>query len=236
MKQILIIGAFLLLIGAAAIQVGWRREVSAGKGKHLHDAVPSQLVGWTEQDIPLGPNEAARGAVEKTLHYDDVFNREYRSARGVVSVYIAYWGPGSMPTQLVASHTPDRCWVENGWHCDEVKHHETLAGRTMVLRAGEWRIFTAPDKQKLQVQFWHMVGDETYDYGDRVNRVPSAWRWCRDAARQVFRSPPEQYFIRVTSDRPFAELAGDPGWEVLLGKLAVLGARNQESERQPRGQ
>jgi hypothetical protein len=66
------------------------------------------------------------------------------------------------------------------------------------------------------------VGNELYDYGDRLNKVPSVCRWWRDAAKQVFRVSPEQYFIRLTSDRPFEELKGDPGWEELLHALAKL--------------
>jgi hypothetical protein len=111
MKRWLFIGGLLLLTGAVAVQVGWQRNAAVGKGKHLQAVLPAQVTGWAGQDVPLGPNEAELGAVEKTLHYDDVFFREYRSAHGVVTVYAAYWGPGSMPTQLVASHTPDRCWV-----------------------------------------------------------------------------------------------------------------------------
>lgn len=42
-------------------------------------------------------------------------------------------------------------------------------------------------------------------------------------ARQIFQAPAEQYFIRVTSDRPFEELKGDPGWGELVSALAGLG-------------
>jgi hypothetical protein len=171
----------------------------------------------------LGATEAVRGAVEKTLQYNDVFYREYRSSGGVVTVYVAYWGPGAMPTQLVASHTPDRCWTSSGWTCEAMKHGVPLPNAAPVTMPGEWRIFSTNGGQRLNVQFWHLVGGATYDYGDRFNQVPSIWRWWRDAARQVVSAPPEQYFIRVTSDRPFAELAGNPGWEQLLGGLARLG-------------
>lgn len=217
------IGVLFVLAGAIAIQFGARRKNSAGKGKHLNLALPAQVHGWVGRDIPLGPTETVRGAVEKTLRYDDVLNREYRSARGVVTIYAAYWGPGSMPIQLVASHTPDRCWVENGWRCEASKHQQGLVGFETTTRAGEWRIFSAPDGQKLHVQFWHLVGGEIYDYGDRSNTIPSVWRWWRDASRQVFWSPAEQYFIRLSSDRPFPEMVGDVGWGQLLTALAKLG-------------
>lgn len=184
--------------------------------------LPLQLAGWRGREVPLGPNEAVDGAVGKVLRFDDVYFHEFNSARGSISLYVAYWNPGTMPVQLVASHTPDRCWVENGWKNESVQHEAALPGGGL-LRAGEWRTFLAPDQQRLHVQFWHLVGSRTYDFGDRVNRVPSAWRWWRDAAQQVFQSPQEQYFIRLTSTCPFAELAGDLGWGELLRALAALG-------------
>ncbi|MDD3180448.1 MAG: hypothetical protein PHQ04_08870 [Opitutaceae bacterium] len=39
----------------------------------------------------------------------------------------------------------------------------------------------------------------------------------------------EQCFIRLTSNRPFEELAGDPGWEELLAALAKLGLSQAHS-------
>lgn len=33
----------------------------------------------------------------------------------------------------------------------------------------------------------------------------------------------EQYFIRLTSDRPLAEIESDPGFQEVLGALAGLG-------------
>ena len=85
-----------------------------------------------------------------------------------MSVYAAYWGPGKMPVQLVASHTPDRCWVENGWKSGAVKHDAGLGAGGTMPRPGEWRTFLAPDRELLNVQFWHLVSSKTYDYGDRL--------------------------------------------------------------------
>lgn len=208
-----------VFLTALSVQFWHRTEGGRGKGAHLAAQLPIAPGMWSSRELPLGETEAVRSSVEKTLRFEDWFYREYRSSRGLVSVYIAYWGPGKMPTQLVASHTPDRCWSSAGWNCEELKHHVPLVG----LRAGEWRIFRAPNGELAYVQYWHMIGDEVYDYGERFNRVPSVWRWWRDAAMEALRPPAEQYFVRVSADQPFERFADDPGWQELIGALARLG-------------
>lgn len=212
----------ILLMGAALI-FRPRPLVVPGKGVHLVQLIPAEVGGWQSKELRVGETEADMGAVEKTLRFDDVFYREYRSTRGTVTVYAAYWGPGKMPTQLVASHTPDRCWSSAGWVCQEIAHRAPLVAGPVELRPGEWRLFRAPTGGLMYVQYWHVVGRDLYDYGERFNRVPSAWRWWRDVALQSLRAPPEQYFVRVASDRPFKELAGDIGWAELLSGISRLG-------------
>ncbi len=233
MKRGVLVAMAMVVVVSVMLQLGPQRAPRPGKGLHLSAMLPQKLAGWSGKDVPLGATEAATGMVEKTLRFDDVYFREFSSRGRTVSLYVAYWGPGKMPTQLVASHTPDRCWVENGWSCDDLKHDVSLISREAGLAPGEWRLFSTPAGQKLAVVFWHRIGDGFYDYGDRVNRVPSVWRWWRDAAKQVFGSPGEQYFVRLTSDQPFETLAGDPGWQQLTTALGQLGLRQPEAAPRP---
>ena len=80
----------------------------------LDATLPKAVAGWTAIDEPLGPTEFLQTAVEKNLNYDDMVNRVYRRGERSFGLYVAYWSPGRMPVQKVASHTPDRCWSENG--------------------------------------------------------------------------------------------------------------------------
>ena len=203
------------------------RAPQPGRGKHLAAAIPAQPFGWKSQEVPLGATEEVRGAVSDILRYDDVLLREYRSVRGTVAVYIAYWGPGQMPTQLVAAHTPDRCWTEVGWVCEQVRHKTTLLLPAGVSLPAEWRLFANPGGQRLQVLYWHLVGGQVYDQGERLTTSPSLGRWLRDALGQIFQAPPEQYFIRLSSDRPFEELQDDAGWRQLTQALGGLGLQAQ---------
>ena len=198
-----------------------------GKGRHLAAAIPIDPSGWTSHEVPLGATEEVRGAVAETLRYADVLLREYRSARGTLTVYIAYWAPGQMPTQLVASHTPDRCWTEVGWVCEQLRHKTRLTLPAGVTLPGEWRLFADPGGQRLQVLYWHLAGGQVYDQGERLATSPSLGRWLRDALGQVLQAPPEQYFIRLSSDRPFEELQDDAGWRQLTQALGGLGLQER---------
>jgi hypothetical protein len=209
----------LLILGALLLQIFWANRTLPGKGRHLHNVLPQQISGWTGSAAPLGPTEAVEGKVEKILKFDDVYFREFTAGRGTLSLYVAYWKPGGIPVQLVASHTPDRCWTSAGWTCQEMRHAVTLLG----LKPGAWREFASPSGTKLNVLFWHLIGHELYDFGDRFTQVPHPMKWWRDVARQIVKTPQEQYFIRLTSDRPFEEIQDDPGFQEILAALAKLG-------------
>lgn len=208
-----------LVLAALLSQVLWSNRPLPSKGRHLRVALPDEITGWKGRDMPLGQTESAEGQVEGVLRYDDVYNREFTSGRGTVSLYVAYWEPGKMPVQLVASHTPDRCWTSAGWTCRQMLHDVRLPG----LRPGAGRAFEGPHQVSLNVVFWHLVGNELYDYGERFTQVPHPWKWWRDAAKQIFIRPKEQYFIRLSSDRPFEEIRHDPGFQEVLTALAKLG-------------
>lgn len=218
----------LLAIGLQFVRVRSMTEgerTQSARPVDLKNQIPAQLAGWTVRDEPLGPNESVRSAVERTLNYDDCVYRLYRRNGVTVGIYVAYWAPSRMPVQKVASHTPDRCWTENGWTCLASRHHETIENPGAPLRAAQWRIFRAPGTGGHQehVLFWHLVGPRLYDYGERFNATPGLVQWWRDAISYALAGSQAQYFIRVTSTVPFEKLAGDSGWNELLAALAELG-------------
>lgn len=217
--KLMMVAAGLLACAVLAQTLHYKPTASAGKGVHLHQLLPENLPGWSSRSMPLGATEAVEKDVIKILNFDDVYYREFSSPRGTISLYAAYWNPGKMPTQLIAIHTPDRCWTSAGWHCEAIRHQVRISG----LLPGEWRNFSAPGGEDLNVIYWQLEGGKLYDFGDRFNRVPSPWRWWRDAVVQMFRAPPEQYFIRLSSNRPFTEWESDPGFRELIAAMGRLG-------------
>ena len=215
----------LVLLAAAILQaVHFRHSHAKARTQNLASSIPAEISGWTVRDVPLGATEFLSGEVEKVLNYDDVVNREYVRGGDVFGVYVAYWSAGKMPTQVVASHTPDRCWTENGWRCVDMKfkHLEELDG--VNLQPAEWRLFEPPaGGQPTYVLYWCLVGGRAYDYGARFNEIPSPMLWWKSAVQQLILGSREQYFIRVTSSVPMESLWNDPGFAEVMRSVAGLG-------------
>lgn len=220
---VLVAGLGLQLVRVRDIKTGDRSTAARPIG--LAERMPLAPAGWVGIDEPLGPTEFIQSAVEQNLNYDDVVNRIYRQGGRNFGLYVAYWTPGRMPVQKVASHTPDRCWSENGWTCEELRSGEELDYGAGQLLPAYWRRFATPGGSAGQqyVLYWHLVGGEPYDYGDGHNRRPNPVKWWRDTVHYAIKGSAEQYFIRLTSDRPFAEIESDPGFQEVLGALAKLG-------------
>jgi hypothetical protein len=197
------------------------------------DHFPLHPSGWQGRDEPLGPTEFVQGAVERNLNYDDVINRSYRNGVRNFGLYVAYWTPGRMPVQKVASHTPDRCWSENGWTCEELRSGERLPTGSGELKPAYWRLFRTPGASSAHqyVVYWHLVGGELYDYGSGFNQRPNPVQWWRETLHYAIKGSAEQYFIRLTSDRPFAEIKNDPGFQEVLAALAKLGLQAVSDKR-----
>lgn len=240
-RQSLLLGAgAALLLAGVVLQVHQLRNVEGGdlataaRPVNLSARLPRVLPGWTVKDESLGPNEVTRAAVERTLNYDDYVFRVYERGDKQIGVYVAYWTAGRMPLQKVASHTPDRCWTENGWRCEDMRFAEAVtAGETRLLPA-QWRRFTPPNGAAQQyVVYWHLVGIRLYDYGTRFNARPDLLKWWRDTIEYAFSGSEAQYFIRVTSNRPFAEFETEPAWRDIVQALGGLGLKTEGTAAQP---
>ncbi len=214
------------VLGAAVALQGLQifSEQAVSKGPHLAGFIPAALPGWVTREVPIGPTEFLSKEVEKILNFDEVLNREYVRGGRRFNVYVAYWGAGKMPTRLVASHTPDRCWTENGWRCLEMKSKQTQLFDGPGLKPAEWRLFEPPENgAPTYVLYWHLVEGRIYDYGARFNSIPDPWLWWKDAVQQALHGSREQYFIRLTSNEPLEQLKDDPGFADVVGGLGRLG-------------
>lgn len=230
-KRPAILVALLVLVAAVAVQFPtFMRDVPRPRPAHLGNYVPQTLDGWRSRELPLGPNEFLEGQVEKILNFDEAVYREYTRGSVTFAVYAAYWGPGRMPTRLVASHTPDRCWTENGWTCLEMRFKEPHSVGNIELQPAEWRLFRSPTGENTNVLFWHLVDGRIYDFGSRFTAIPDPVLWWKDAIRQAFRGSSEQYFVRVTSNVPFQEIWDDPGFQRVMRGLAGLGLAEMTDE------
>lgn len=226
MKRFALVLLVCTLVSAMALQLF---GVGQSRGKPVQKDLVALLptggnLGWSMEDLPLGNTESMQNNVEKRLNFDSFIFRRYTRGNANIAIYLAYWGPDRMDTRLVASHTPDRCWVENGWQCTDKAFGTELDVGGVQTKPAQGRTFIYPSTNDVQhVFYWHLVGDKVYDYGERLNKFPDPIQYFRDFAQQLKNGRPEQYFIRISSSIPSEQLLHEPLFEDLIASLAPIG-------------
>lgn len=224
LKPLLISTGVILLLGAVAIQFIAARQPVVLQREPLNKIVPSALPGWTVKDVPLAETQEGRTAVESILRYDDYVSRSYRNGSTEVTVYVAYWRPDRMPPRMVGRHTPDRCWIENGWTCESRSRAVTLLGTQGPLRPAEMGTYVFKQQARLYVAFWHLVGGEVYAYGPEQSDMVVFALW-KDLHTFGLKQRQQQLFIRIASNTPLKEAWHDPSLRNLLTAIENLGVR-----------
>ncbi len=209
-----------LLIAAIGLIVYGSTQIPAPRFTgRLHDLLPPAPAGWTMKEKPIADSEELKQAVGELLNFDDGVFVDYVNSSGErLSVYIAYWTPGKMSHRLVAGHTPDVCWEAGGW---KRTHQGTTprlaqAGSTLVVPTGEDRIFTAQSTPEY-VWFWHVVGDHIKSYG--TGYAPKWYAPITDLLRNGLNQREEQFFIRLSANRPLPSFMNSEVLPSLLAKL-----------------
>ncbi len=220
-KQLLFIGAGVLLFATVAIQ--FRGQRSSTAQVDLYPVLAATPAGWTVRDLPMGDTEMLREAAAKTLRYDSYFHRAYRKDGVEFSVYVAYWSPGKHPPQMITQHVPDRCWTLNGMTCEEMRFEVPVAVDGVSLWPAQWRKFRDPQGGITYTMFWHMVGDRPYDFGERFYDMPDPVTFWSEALRFAAGGQPAQLFFRITSNVPPEQIWDEPGIRTALLGLPKLG-------------
>jgi len=173
--------------------------------------------GWEYEDLPLGNTESLDDKAHEILRLTDFVYRRYTKGNESFEVYIAYWAPGVMPPRLMNGHTPDSCWVGNGW----VKKDAKLIPFADRTQKGNWRWFDANSK-RINVIYWHLLGGKTYQFDftaglTRVKQILSApFTYGAD-----LRS--EQFLIRISSITPLSDLEELSLMETIIEALCFSG-------------
>jgi exosortase len=168
--------------------------------------LPAAPAGWlveTSTDLHL---------FRDVLQTDNLAQRTYTRAPTngrpgtQIIIYLAYWRPNQASVSLVASHTPDACWPGSGWEAQstpQTSEQPVVAGR--ALAPAEYRFFKSGDFPQY-VWFWHLFDGRPIAYRDPY----SASELLRIAWRYGFRRDGAQLFVRVSSNRPWREIVGEP--------------------------
>ncbi|MGE9294955.1 MAG: exosortase-associated EpsI family protein [Puniceicoccales bacterium] len=187
----------------------------------LEDKILAENECWEVEDQPLAATEGMQEHVEGILNFSEFTYRTYRRGDTEISVYVAYWEPRKMPVRQVQSHTPDICWVRNGWNMLDKEYSVEYEVDGQPLFPAEIRSLDNSTGHTEYVAYWHVLGDQIY-----VNRTkPGQWdRWDPFKTLMKFglHQQKEQFFVRINSNRPINEIWGLPIMQEIMRDLAEL--------------
>jgi hypothetical protein len=216
----------LMLLGLN-LYISFKPAPKAMIDRPLAAMLPSAPPGWTAQDQDIANTPEMIEQVESVLHYDDAAYRVYSDGNAQVAVYVAHWLPGKFSPAKVGSHTPDTCWVHNGWTEVSRKRadvRELAGGKLKPLEFGKYS--NPQDGENVDVIFWHLVGGEPvrYDLSDwhngiegRLERLPAMFA---DFAKFGLDQRKEQLMIRISSNVPFEQLWTQAGFAQMMDQIS----------------
>lgn len=217
-KSVLLVG-LLLLAGVGLIIYGNNHIPAPSFHGKLAALLPPAPAGWTMTKREIADTPEMKQAVGELLNYDDGVFVDYSNGKERLSVYMAYWTPGKMSPRLVASHTPDVCWVGGGWKkesSETVTNLVTESGNG--LPPAEGRLFTAQGQPEY-VLFWHMVGGEAKSYA--TGYAPPWYATITDVFGKGINQREEQFFIRISSGDPLNKPVLAPILQSVLNNLPL---------------
>lgn len=137
-----LVGCALVLVCGILIQARPMLQNEAfPRTQALAALVPAEFVGWRVRDESIATTKEMARAVDELLHYDEALVRMSESGRDVISVYIAYWKPGRFHPRLVATHTPDMCWLSSGLIMDHLGTITLPLADSRQSQVGQYRRF-----------------------------------------------------------------------------------------------
>jgi len=191
----------------------------------LANLLPHAPMGWNFQDLDIASSPEELAQVEGILHFDDAVYRTYSNSEAQIDVYIAHWLPGRFSPAKVGSHSPDTCWVHNGWDMLERNQGVTRDFDGGTLKPMETGVFQK-NHEKVHVIFWHLVGGEPMAYDltgwhngltGRIERLPTLFA---DFSRFGLDQRKEQLVIRLSSTEAFDQMWADPGFVQFMDQLS----------------
>jgi len=234
----------VLAVAVGLIVIGGMRPRERTFTGTLKELVPQadEVAGWAVAYHPVAETAELQKATAEMLNYDDAVYAIYTRGEMRISVYAAYWSPGKMSNRLIAGHTPDVCWVGSGWVPLKAEtgsrsvqigdfHHETRERHENGNSGAEARLdkaATAPvlpmehrvfqlGEQTEYVVFCQVVGGRALSYG--TGGLPPWYGFLSDLWARGLRQREEQFFLRISSNRPLEEFRETEPVTILLGRF-----------------
>ena len=222
MRLLIVACGFVLLMAVGLQVVSALSRDSEQPHRGLADGFPDRATQWEMTDQPIAETPEMAKAVGELLNFDDAFFRIYRKGTQRFDVYAAYWRSGKMSERAVAGHTPDVCWVAAGWtKTSQDSPRPDVVAFAGFPSQGQYRVFKDPRGVSQTVVFWHKAGTRFVAY-ESEGGVPRWWTVFTDLATYGRRSQGRQYFVRISANVPWEELARDPDFRAVTKAVGEL--------------
>ena len=222
MKKLLFIFAAAALLGGLSLRVYFALvpPPEPTLDDLLSDIVPEELNGWKiiDQDMAESPESSER--ISDFLNFDDALFRIFKKGDTFVGLYIAYWLPGKASYRWAGAHTPDTCWVQNGWTRLDRKYCIPFQNEETPFQPAEFGIYEK-DGTTQNVYFWHLVGGEAFGYEQEGGH--NIFAALLDIKKYGLNLRNEQFFIRLSSNKKIEELKKVGGFNQILDSLNEIG-------------
>ena len=222
MKKLLFIFAAAALLGGLSLRVYFALvpPPEPTLDDLLSDIVPEELNGWKiiDQDMAESPESSER--ISNFLNFDDALFRIFKKGDSFVGLYIAYWLPGKASYRWAGAHTPDTCWVQNGWTRLDRKYSIPFQNEETPFQPAEFGIYEK-DGSTQNVYFWHLVGGEAFGYEQEGGH--NIFAALLDIKKHGLNLRDEQFFIRLSSNKKIEELKKIGGFNQILDSLNEIG-------------
>ncbi len=218
----LIVSCILVLSVAIGAQL-WDatfHPVHYTKTEPLESFIPREIPGWQCKDLPIAQTEELKGRVLDKLNLNDHLSRVYSKGNTEVILYVAYWEPLQMPVRQVGSHTPEVCWVLNGWECTEIRNNVFFPFQNGVLKSAEVRVLETQGNAQ-HVAYWHLIDGKVFKQNNKVG-MWDRWNMLTDHFRFGLSQKPEQLFVRISANQPLESLWTDPGFQQLMEAVVIM--------------
>ncbi|WP_269526916.1 exosortase-associated EpsI family protein [Coraliomargarita parva] len=222
MKKVILISGLLILLSAFSLRAYFAFVPPPEASFHgvLSEAIPSELPGWDIKDMDMADSPESSERISRFLNFDDALFRVFQKDDTFVGLYVAYWTPGKASYRWAGAHTPDTCWVLNGWTREDRKYSVPFGSDDSDFQPAEFGVYSK-DGNFQNVYFWHLVGGSSFGY--KQEGMPNIFGALIDIKSHGLNLRQEQFFIRLSSNKSLEELKATPGFNEILKSLAPLG-------------
>ena len=185
----------------------------------LAELINPRMPGWTVEDLPLAQTEEGIARVGEILDFDDYVSRIYTRGDTQIILYVAYWKPGSTSVKQAHEHTPDICWVANGWTPTKREHQIDLDKVFLAdAHPAEYRVFKKQGQEQ-SVVFWHIVGDQIY-FNESSGTDAITGNFLKTLTQFGINQKREQFFVRISSNKNIRKILKGDSTHSLLADLS----------------